>query len=253
MNLLDYFDRISIVHLPERKDRYSALAGELQRLAISLEHEKIFIPSAPRPLDANGFRSAGVHGNFLSHLDILKSAQAARLGSIWVMEDDAIFSRRFVRGQNLIAGVLANSEWDLCYFGHSLTTELNQLELGLPRYSGPFYWAHCYAVHGRVLSRIVGYLEETLVNPSGHPRGGRMYIDAAHTLFRKFNPDIVARVSNPVLSVQRGSPSSLAKQQWYDKLSITRWAVGAARLARDESWRWTGWTFGGAAPRKLDS
>jgi hypothetical protein len=78
-----------------------------------------------------------------------------------------------------------------------------------------------------------------------------VYIDAAYTLFRKFNPDIVALVANPVLSVQRGSPSSLVRGRWYDRVPLMRPAAMAGRSSRDEAWRWTGWTFGGAAPRNL--
>jgi GR25 family glycosyltransferase involved in LPS biosynthesis len=187
----------------------------------------------------------------LSHLDILRSAYRDNIQSVWVLEDDAIFSRRFVREQNKITELLAQSDWDVCYFGHTLTHELGSLKVGLPRYSGSFYWSHCYAVHARVLSRLAGYLEETLDRPPGDPRGAKMYVDAAHTLFRKFNPEIITLVANPVLSVQRGSPSSLTDRRWYDRHPLVRPAVSAARALRDASWRRTGWTFGGAAPHGL--
>lgn len=251
MKLLDYFDRISIIHLRGRVDRYRALVGELGRMGIEITHPKVCIPDAPMPPDANGFPGKGMYGSFLSHLEILKSAQNDNLQSVWVLEDDAIFSHRFVREQNKIVDFLARSEWDICYFGHTLTNELESLPLGLPRYSGPFYWAHCYAVHARVLPRLIGYVEETIDRPSGDPRGGKMYIDAAYTLFRKFNPDVVTLVANPVLSVQRGSPSSLGQGYWYDRHPLARPVVGMLRAMRDECWRWTGWTYGGAAPRKL--
>lgn len=251
MSLLEYFDRISIIHLKEREDRYSALVRELRSMGIGITHTKVCIPEASKPPDANGFPSKGVYGNFLSHLDILKSAQRDNLQSIWILEDDAIFSRRFKHKQNTIAEYLARSKWDICYFGHTLTQELGSLGGGLPRYSGPFYWAHCYAVHARILSRFTGYLEETLHRAPGDPRGAKMYIDAAHTLFRKFNPEVITLVANPVLSVQGGSPSSLSAGRWYDRHAIARPAAKTARAMRDTCWRWTGWTFGGAAPRKL--
>jgi glycosyl transferase family 25 len=249
--LLDYFDRISLIHLAERADRYDALVAELRRMGIDIAHRKVTIPAAPKPTAARGFPTKGVYGNFLSHLDILQSAQRDNLQSIWILEDDAIFSRRFARRQGELAKLLSRCEWDICYFGHTLTHELNSLQIGLPHYSGPFYWAHCYAVHARILPRLTKYFEETLSRPIGDPRGGRMYIDAAHTLFRKFNPDVITLVGNPVLSVQRGSPSGLNAMRWYDRNGLSRPAVRIARSLRDEIWRWTGWTFGGAAPRDL--
>ncbi len=249
MSLLDYFDRVSIIHLKNRTDRYRALVGELGRLGIEMTHPKVTIPDAPMPPDANGFTNKGVYGSFLSHLDILQTAQRDGIESVWVLEDDAIFSHRFVRKQNELARFLAQNPWDICYFGHSLTSELGTLDVGLPRYSGPFYWAHCYAVHARVLPRLIAFLEENRDSPPDHPRGGKMYVDAAYTHFRKYNPDVVSRVANPVLSVQRGTPSSLGHGKWYDENPVTRPAVGLIRALRDECWRWTGWTFGGAAPR----
>jgi GR25 family glycosyltransferase involved in LPS biosynthesis len=239
-SILDYFDRVSIIHLKERSDRYCALVRELRRMSIEITHPKIRIPDAIKPSDANGFPTKGVYGNFLSHLEILKSALQENLQSVWVLEDDAIFSRLFMRKQDQIADFLARSQWDICYFGHTLTQELNSLEIGLPRYSGPFYWAHCYAVNGRVLPRLISYLEETVDRPCGHPQGAKMYIDAAHTLFRRFNPDVVTLVSNPVLSVQRGSPSSLGRGHWYDQHPLARPMVQLARNIRDEWWRWSG-------------
>jgi glycosyl transferase, family 25 len=240
VSLLDYFDRISIIHLRNRLDRYKALKGELRHLGIDISHRKVSIPDAPMPGETDGFPSKGVYGNFLSHLGILKSAQNDNLQSVWVLEDDAIFSRRFVREQSNIANFLATQPWDICYFGHTLTKELDNLPIGLPRYSGPFYWAHCYAVHARALPRLIAYLEETQTRAPGHPSGAKMYIDAAHTLFRQFNPDVIALVANPVLSIQRGSPSSLAGGRWYDGTSWMQPFVNVARATRDECWRWTG-------------
>jgi GR25 family glycosyltransferase involved in LPS biosynthesis len=251
MTLLDFFDRIAIIHLKTREDRYRALAREFRRLGIEFTDPKVSIPDAPMPEDAHGFPSKALYGLLLSHLDIIKSAQRDGLQSVWVFEDDAIFSHRFVRRQNEIADFLAANEWDICYFGHTLTDELKSLPRGFPRYSGPFYWAHCYAVHARIFQRFSDYLESTIDRPRGDPLGGKMYPDAAHTLFRKLNPDLVMLVANPVLSVQRGSPSDLAHQRWYDRHALARPVIQLARSVRDECWRWTGWTAGRAAPQKL--
>jgi glycosyl transferase, family 25 len=242
MILLDYFDRIAIIHLRERTDRYRALINELWRLGIDISDKKVSIPEAPKPLEANGFPSRGVYGNFLSHLEILKSARDGDIHKILVLEDDAIFSRRFAREQHNIVQFLSDSQWDICFFGHNLTEQLKSLEIGFPRYSGAFECAHCYAVHSRILPRLIDYLEETIEAPIGHPRGAKMYIDGAYNLFRKFNPDVITLVANPLLCIQRGSPSSLANGHWYDRQPVIRPAIKVARAMRDECWRWTGWS-----------
>ena len=54
MRLIDYFERIEIIHLPDRTDRHEQLIKELAYVGISIDHPKVFIPTA-----ANGFRLAG--------------------------------------------------------------------------------------------------------------------------------------------------------------------------------------------------
>jgi glycosyl transferase, family 25 len=238
MALYDYFDRIAIIHLPERKDRYDSLARELRALGADIRQPKVEIPHAPMPEDANGFPTRGVYGNFLSHLAILRQAMNDGLRNVWVLEDDAIFSRRMRRNQDALVRDLSERPWDLCFFGHSLTKrQLATVSAGLAPATEDFYWAHCYAANARVLPRLVAHLEQAVSRPVGHPLGGKLYIDAAFTLFRRANADVVSLVANPVLSVQKGSVSSLAQRKWYDDIAMARPVLAAARDVRDYCWK----------------
>jgi glycosyl transferase family 25 len=237
MNLYEYFDRISIIHLPERTDRFNALVVELRSLGIDIAQSKIDIPHAPRPADANGFPSRGVYGNFLSHLGIVRRALNDGLGAVWVLEDDAIFSRRMCRSQDALVDRLQRGDWDICYFGHSLTKELSGQPAGLVAPPADFIWAHCYALSARVLPRLMDYMERAIDLPAGHPEGGKLYIDGALTLFRRINPDVVTLVSNPALSIQKGSFSSLNERRWYDSSPLLHPLTAAARRVRDQWWR----------------
>jgi len=225
--------------LPERKDRFMALKRELAQLDIDLEGENVRIPHAPRPDDANGFSSRGVYGNFLSHLSILKEALAEGLEAVLVLEDDAIFSRRMVRQQAELVDFLRSNPWDLCFFGHSLKKELRGCKKGLIPHRANFMWAHCYAVHKRALPELISYLELTMTLPPHDPRGSHMYIDGAFSMFRNRHPHIVTLVSNPVLSVQKGSASSIAGTGWYSALGQGKHLIGLLRAARDQWWRVT--------------
>lgn len=237
--LIDYFDRLYIIHLPEREDRYRALKQELVGLGIDIQGSKVRIPYAPRPQDANEFPSRGVYGNFLSHLEILRESLHDNLSRVWILEDDAIFRHRLrsLNEQNQLVQQLESQDWDICYLGHPLKNELREYPKGLVRFSGGFKWAHCYCVHSSVLAKLVGYLEETLINPPGHSRGGRMYIDGAFNVFRRLYPEVNCLVSNPNLSTQKGSISNLAGGRWYDRLNATRFLAENARIFRDEMWR----------------
>lgn len=237
MTLYDYFNRIGIIHLPNRLDRFQSVSLELRNIGIDIRQPKVHIPYAPVPSDWDGWPSRGVYGNFLSHLGILKQALSDSLATIWVLEDDAIFSRRMCREQTMLAKTLSERDWDLCFFGHSLTHELIAQPNGFIRSNSEFIWAHCYAVHARILPRLVGYLERATVLPAHHPEGSRLYIDAAFTLFRRLNPDVVTLVHNPALSIQKGCASSLNDPKWYDTVAVTRPLVSLARLARDHWWK----------------
>jgi GR25 family glycosyltransferase involved in LPS biosynthesis len=238
MTLLDYLDSILIIHLPTRTDRFEALRSELARIGVSIDGPKVRIPEAPMPRDANGLPSRGVYGSFLSHLQNLEIAEAEKHVVSLTLEDDAIFSRRFNNIQNKIVSELQQRRWDLFFLGHSLN--LAATGTVFVESNAPFMWAHCYGIHSRVRRRLIEYLRLTLNRPAGHPQGGKMYIDGALNLFRQFNPDIVTLVAAPALSVQKGSPSSIANSRWYDRSNFTRPIVTWARGVRDEAWR-RGW------------
>jgi glycosyl transferase family 25 len=240
MEILDYFDRLAIINLPDRDDRRRALTKELSRIGIDIDSPKVTIPNPPMPKTPNGFVSRGVYGSYLSHVEIIEKAYRDGLETVWVLEDDAIFSRKFrSEQQQLIASRLHDHEWDLCFIGHTVHKELPDSPTGLLRFSGPFIWAHSYAVHRRIMPRLIEYLRLNEQREAGHPDGGKMYIDAAFFFFRQQNPDAICIVSSPCLSVQKGSPSSL-NPSGYDRYSGSRFLVNLARAMRDECWR-QGW------------
>jgi glycosyl transferase, family 25 len=240
MGILDYVDRLAIVHLPDREDRLRALTGELSRIGIDIDSPKVTLPDPPMPKTPNGFHSRGVYGSFLSHVEIIETAYRDGLDTVWVLEDDAIFSRRFHSQQKRIASDLHDHAWDMCFIGHAGWKELPNSPTGLLRFSGPFIWAHSYAVHRRIMPRLIEYLRLNEARENGHPAGGKMYIDAAFFFFRQMNPDVICIVSSPCLSVQKGSPSSLNPNAQYDKYSLARFLMKRARAMRDECWR-QGW------------
>lgn len=124
MKLLEFLGGISIIHLPSRVDRYRSIEMELEYLGICIRDAKVRIPPAPMPDDADGWPSKGVYGNFLSHYHILKDALESGLPNVMVLEDDAIFSRRFRDQQEALVKFLSGTSWDLCFPGHKLRNEL---------------------------------------------------------------------------------------------------------------------------------
>lgn len=228
---------VYIINLPEHLNRRRDILGELRRLGLEEDDPKISIPYAPKPIDPDGFYSRGVHGNFLSHLNILKDARNKQYKRILILEDDALLSRRLVLEQHILVKQLKALKWDLCFLGHSLTEQLLKSRLPLVETRQEFMWMHCFMVDIGVYDRLIQYLEQTLNRSPGHPDGGRMYIDGAYNMFRRHNADVITFLANPSLSIQRGGPSSLGIRKWYDKRPFLRHFIKGLRVIRDEAWR----------------
>ncbi|WP_161856077.1 hypothetical protein [Bradyrhizobium sp. CCBAU 051011] len=228
--IFEAFSRVEIIHLRERRDRYESLRKELRRFGFPIERANI--PDAPKPEDANGFPSRGVYGNFLSHLDIIRRAEADQLESVLILEDDAIFRTAIGSRASEIAETIRTLDWDILYLGHSLRKPPPS-DNGFVAYSGGFYWAHCYGVRARAIPKLARFLESAIERPAGHPLGGKLYIDGAFTLFRQQNQDLKFLISSPRLSIQRGSESSLGKATGFGRLPF----ISAMRSTRDELWR----------------
>lgn len=237
--IADYFGRTYIINLPQRSDRRRQTVRELSRADVALQPGRVEFFSAIRPDEAAGFPSIGVHGCFLSHLEVLRQAAQQNLRSVLVLEDDVTFVPGFAEAQQSILELLEGREWDFFYMGHRLEAppmapvgHVRDAAMAITPYDGPIITAHCYAVSGRVLPRLVPFMQAILTRPPGHPDGGPMYNDGAINLFRAQNSDIVTLLLMPALAHQRSSRSDLAPNAWYDRAAGVRQITELARRTR---------------------
>jgi GR25 family glycosyltransferase involved in LPS biosynthesis len=210
---------------------------------ISIDHEQVNIPLAPIVTENHGFPSNQVYGNFLSHLEILKTARDQNAQAVLILEDDAIFTKslRNPKTQKKLVENLAQKEWDMAFLGHPADKKFYGNNLGLLETKEEFKWAHCYAVSAHGLPALIKFLEESMERPRGHPLGGKMYIDGAFSLYRRLNASAITLAHYPTLSIQRGSPSGIAKASWYDSNNYLSQTLSIIRRIRDGIWRHTGW------------
>ena len=215
MTIIDYFDRTSIINLPERADRRAETRDEFRRAGWPIENNKADFFSATRPELANGFPSAGVRGCFLSHMNAIKKAKHDNLSNILIMEDDIAF----IPDINTIADEalqeLDQTEWGFLYLGHEHISGLSTSKR-LEEITEPLLLKHFYAVNCKIFERFLQYLEQVLERPPGHPNGGPMYYDGALTTFRMQNRDINTFVILPSLGYQRSSRSDLHQHSLWD-------------------------------------
>lgn len=231
-HLLQSFDRICIINLPERVDRRQAVSRELQRQGVAVDGARVRFVDAIRPDGPGEFPSIGARGCYLSHLSVLRQARADGVQRLLVLEDDVMFSAALAQAGHLGAA-LALEDWQLAYPGHVQPALAGPLRW--QRSTAPLVCAHCYAVRGDALGTLIGFLEACLARPAGHPLGGAMHYDGALTRLRQSRPDLVTLLASRSLAGQRSSRSDIIGPSWLDRGPLATLA-GLLRGARNQ-WR----------------
>ncbi len=236
--LSELFDGVFIVNLPERSDRREEMEIELKKANLTVDGEKIVFFPAIKPDEKGEFPSIGARGCLLSHLEILKQAQAKQMNSVLFMEDDLAISGQIAHFSPQIKRLLAERPWSIVYLGHieNLPIPENGKEFDLIEWDKdkPLMTTHFYAVNGDVIPRLIDFLEILLSRPAGHPDGGPMHYDGALSTFRQQNPDIITFLANPNTGWQRSSRSDIADPKWFDKIPFVSHAVSFIRKIRNQ-------------------
>jgi len=209
MPLDETFSLTRVINLPERRDRYREMAAQLEAMGMPFAAGRVEVYAAERVQDAAGFKSAAVRGCFLSHLNVLRDAQARGVESVLVLEDDLEVASEDLARMDALEAELLGREWGIAYFGHFLPSAAEKGGARWEELIGDLQTAHFYAVHRSVLGRLIEYLEQCLVRPEGDPVGGPMEYDGALSMFRRWNPDVVTLIAQPSLGGQRSSRSSI--------------------------------------------
>jgi hypothetical protein len=112
------FDALYVINLPERADRRREMAAQLAKVGLALDHPAVRVFPAIRPEARGEFPSIGARGCFLSHLALLRDAEACGVERIMIAEDDLNFARDFADRITGIARTLERTRWDVFYGGH---------------------------------------------------------------------------------------------------------------------------------------
>ena len=233
MKLLDQFERVYIVNLPERSDRRREIEAELGRYGLRVDGAKIRYWKATRPADAGLFPSLGARGCFLSHLGILNHAIKEGLDNILVMEDDLALDARFAQAQPDMCRALRELPWHFAYLGH---VERLPGDDGEPRWQTgqqPLATTHFYALNRPALGPLRDHLQACLQRQPGHPLGSPMHVDGAYSLFRARHPGALTLIAAPSLGGQRSSRSDIFPNKWYDRTPVLMQFAGQMRALKN--------------------
>jgi glycosyl transferase family 25 len=230
--LLELFGGVYVINLPERVDRRREMELELRRPGMGSGADVRFFP-ASWPEEAAPFNSRGTKGNFLSHLTILREAQAAGLDSVLVMEDDAEFEDHLVTSLPWLTRALSETAWGVIQLGYIAHHDV------APPGTAPSLWpfrgevlgVHCYAVHRRAMGPLIAHLERQLVGTPGDDVYGPMSYDGSINTFGWVRSDVERQLAIPSLCRQRSSSSDVNPQRW-DRVAGARAVADTARVVR---------------------
>ena len=230
MALLDIFDRVVIINLPNRTDRRQEMRSMLRRVGWDSESAKVTWFPGIDPQSAAGFASPGWRGCYISHVAALNVARNLNVARVLIMEDDCEFVPDFANRQAEVARWLESTPWGIAFLGH---VESIAGPPGLTKWdpSAALQNLHCYAVAGDVLQRLIQCLEGITLRPAGSPEGGPMSPDGGVSWFRRKNPDVQTVLVNPWLAYQRASRSDLTPR-WFDRVPGLSAVASQARTLR---------------------
>lgn len=226
--IIEFFDRAYIINLVDRPDRRKGVARELSRVGIEVPNEKVRFLTVSRPSNAGVFHSIGVRGCYESHKSILLAAANENLSNILILEDDVWFRNVDVEFEELLLTQIQTNEWDLLFLGRQSPPD-DGLQSPLSRYTGDIRGTQFYAVNGRFLPELLGFMDACESRPRNHPDGGPMPIDGIYNHIRYGRSEISLFVVAPNLASQRSSRSDITANKFFDQID---WLQGLVRAGR---------------------
>ena len=167
MGVNEMFDRVVVINLDRRPDRLEKITKQLNRLGIAFERFSAVDDGNPVESCKN------------SHQAVLSKARADGLGSILILEDDALFGDDFLSEFEKMRGELPNS-WDMLYLGGTIMNKEFYSDMLIR--SKRTLSLHAYAVNSKAF--------DILIKPS------RGHIDWTYTYL---HGQIEAYVCSPAL------------------------------------------------------
>jgi glycosyl transferase, family 25 len=225
VTVFEKFENVFVISLESRKDRRRDTERELSRIGVA--NAKFF--SAIQPQSPEKFGSIGEHGCFMSHLEVLKICRDFK--DVLILEDDVCFSHNFLEKQKIIRSL--PPDWDIFYGGHGQlpNRHIHPQGNGLVEVDGAteFVGAHCYAVNGQTIPKLIMAYRKFLTRERGHADGGPMPLDGAMNIARR-QLNLRTFISVPPLANQRSSRTDIGKTKWFDNTPLIR---NLAQSARD--------------------
>ncbi|MFQ4137175.1 hypothetical protein PGN35_012740 [Nodosilinea sp. PGN35] len=218
MKFTDYFDRIAIVYLPERKRRYRSMQRQVKRLGIA---DQVQWFQGLKFNDAAQFPKASVRGCVMSNYELLRQAAEDNVERLLLFQEDCVLSQRLINQETAILEELASRPWDFAYFGCQpySNDQAKGKKISLSPTPDRFFSrvkvrqnireTHFWTCQGQVIPKLVEFIEASFDRPSDHPDYGPMYFDGYMNEIRYRHPTLVTLAAAPNLGWPLSSVSNL--------------------------------------------
>jgi len=152
VNFNKYFDKIYVINLDKRVDRYDLFKKEMSKYGIE-NVERFPAIDGNKIENINSPLLKGEIGVLCSHLEIIKKSKEEGFKNILILEDDVIFTDEITNLENYMN--LVPKDWDFIYFGGNhvygtLPTPINEKILKL-NYTVAL---HCVAINSTMFDII---------------------------------------------------------------------------------------------------
>lgn len=114
IDLKKYFDRVYVINLDKRPDRYENFNNEISKYFINNIQRFSAIDGTTISVD-NPSLLAGETGVLMSHLEIIKECKKDGVKNVLILEDDVYFTPEIAKLDEYMN--LVPSDWDFIYFG----------------------------------------------------------------------------------------------------------------------------------------
>jgi len=200
MNINNYFDKIFIINLDDRKDRWELILNQLkennitnfQRFSaikpieimsdtidnnnidnnnINNNHynKKMYSEFNPKMVQKFGIKyKVGALGCKLSHLEIIKHCQRENLNHILILEDDCLFKENFTNNFLKLVETIQNSSdetirnYDMLYLGGSFIKKNNNSSPTVE--NNILKCNRIYTTHAYILNNTDNNIFNTIIN-----------------------------------------------------------------------------------------
>lgn len=163
----DFFDKIFVINLDTRKDRWNLIEKDLKDFridnyerfpAIRIELKDIppqYYSNMFSPRKIHDYYKVGISGCKMSHVGVMKIAKERNYDSILVLEDDAKMIENIHSFFYLIEQQLRNINWDMIYFGGQRKKDNDiQVSANIIK-ANHIFTTHAYAIKNKLFDKVI--------------------------------------------------------------------------------------------------